>query len=84
MEKIAVLFIPAVLMILFVRLLAVPMQLLFRLAIHGLFGFLCLWILNSIGPHTGILIPINLATVLIAGLLGAPGIGILGFLAISG
>ena len=84
MEKIVILFIPAVLVILFIRLLAVPMRLIIRLAIHGFFGFLSLWILCSISPYTGVRIPINLITVLIAGALGAPGIGILGFLAVSG
>lgn len=84
MEKFVILIIPAILAVLFLRLLAVPMRFLFRLGIHALFGFLCLWLLGSISMFTGVLIPINLVTVLTAGTLGAPGIGLLALLAIMG
>lgn len=84
MEKFVILLIPAILAVLFLRLLAVPMRLLFRLGIHAFFGFVCLWLLNAIAGFTGILFPINLITVLVAGTLGAPGIGMLAVLAIMG
>ena len=84
MEKFVILIIPAILVVLFLRLLAVPMRFLFRLGIHVFFGFVCLWLLNAIAGFTGVLFPINLITVLVAGTLGAPGIGVLALLAIMG
>ncbi len=84
MEKIVILLIPAIFAVLFLRLLAVPMRFLFRLGIHAVLGFLCLWLLNAIAIFTGVLFPINLITVLVAGTLGAPGIGVLALLAIMG
>ena len=81
MEKFVILIIPAILAVLFLRLLAVPMRLLFRLGIHAFFGFVCLWLLNAIAGFTGILF---LITVLVAGTLGAPGIGMLAVLSIMG
>lgn len=82
MEKFVIILIPAILVILFLRLLAVPMRFLFRLGIHAAFGFVCLWLLNAISGFTGVLFPINLITVLVAGSLGAPGIGVLAVLAL--
>lgn len=84
MVNFVILLIPAIFVILFLRLLAVPMRFLFRLGIHAVFGFLTLWLLNSIAGFTGVLFPMNLVTVLIAGTLGAPGIGVLALLAIMG
>ena len=56
--------------------------LVFRVAIHSGCGFLCLWLLNTVSGFTGIAFPINAATVLIAGTLGLPGIGLLTILAV--
>ena len=82
MENFVTLLIPALLAVLMVRLLMVPMKLLCKLAIHIGCGFLCLWILNTIGDYTGILFPINAVTSLTAGTLGLPGIAILALLAV--
>ena len=65
-----------------VRLLLLPMKFIFKLLIHSACGFLCLWLLNSIAGFTGIFFPINAVTVLTAGILGLPGVGILALLAI--
>ena len=73
MEQFVTLLIPALLALIAVRLL---------LLIHSACGFLCLWLLNSIAGFTGIFFPINAATVLTAGILGLPGVGILALLAI--
>lgn len=81
-ENFVILLIPAISFILFIRLLAVPMRLLFRFAVHAVFGFISLWILNSIGIFTGIRFPVNLITILIAGVLGAPGIEVLALFAV--
>lgn len=82
MEKYILLLIPALLAVSLIRLLVLPMKLVFKLAIHSGCGFLCLWLLNSIAPFTGILFPVNAVTALIAGILGLPGIGLLAVLAV--
>ena len=82
MEKFTILLIPALLAANLIRLLLMPMKLVFKLALHSACGFLCLWLLNCAAGFTGILFPINTVTVLTAGLLGLPGIGFLALLAV--
>ena len=82
MEEIVALIIPALLAVFLVRLLLLPMKFVFRVAIHSGCGFLCLWLLNTVSGFTGIAFPINAATVLIAGTLGLPGIGLLALLGV--
>ena len=82
MEEIIALIIPALLAVFLVRMLFLPMKLIFRVAIHSGCGFLCLWLLNTVSGFTGIAFPINAATVLIAGALGLPGIGLLALLGV--
>ena len=77
MESFIALLIPALFAILLVRLLFLPLQGLFKLIIHAGLGFGCLWLLNTVSGFTGIYLPINTVTVLIAGFLGVPGIGII-------
>ena len=82
MENFVTFLIPAILAVLLVRLLLLPMKLIFKLLIHSGCGFLCLWLLNSVSAFTGIYFPINAVTVLTAGILGLPGIGLLAVLAV--
>ncbi len=82
MEEIITLLIPAMLAVVLIRMLLIPMKLIFKIGIHSACGFLCLWLLNAIFPFTGISFPINAVTMLIAGFLGLPGIGFLALLAI--
>ena len=82
MEAFVTLLIPALLAVLLVRLLLLPLKAAWKVFIHSACGFLCLWLLNSISVFTGILFPMNAATVLVAGFLGLPGIGLLAVLAI--
>ena len=82
METFVTLLIPTLLALVLVRLLLLPMKFLFKLLAHSACGFLCLWLLNSISAFTGICFPINAVTVLTAGILGLPGIGILALLAV--
>lgn len=82
MEKIAVLTIPVLMGILLIRCLFLPLRFLYKLSLHAACGFLCLWMLNTIAPFTGVLLPINSITVLTAGLLGLPGITVIAILAI--
>ena len=63
-----------------VRLLLMPMKLIFKVGIHSGCGFLCLWLLNSVAAFTGAYFPINAVTVLVAGFLGLPGIGVMALL----
>ena len=82
MEKFVTLLLPLLFSVTLVRMLLLPMKLLFKLLLHSLFGFLCLWLLNSLSAFTGIAFPINALTALVAGILGLPGIGLLAVLAV--
>lgn len=82
MEKFVTLLIPALLAIVLIRILFLPIKLIFKIGIHSACGFVCLWLLNMAAGFTGIYFPINAVTVLIAGFLGLPGIGILALLAV--
>lgn len=83
MEKTVTLLVPALLALVLVRLLLMPVKWIFKIGIHSGCGFVCLWLLNTIAPFTGIVFPINAITVLTAGILGLPGIGLLAVLAVS-
>ena len=72
----------SLLAVILVRLLLLPLRFLFKLGIHSGCGFLCLWLLNTVSVFTGIAFPMNAATVLIAGFLGLPGMGLLAVLAV--
>ena len=67
MEKFVTLLIPALVALVLVRLLLMPMKLIFKVGVHSGCGFLCLWLLNAV-------------TVLVAGFLGLPGIGVMALL----
>ena len=82
MENFVTLLIPALLALVLVRLLLLPMRLLFKLLLNSACGFVCLWMLDSISGFTGIFFPINAVTVLTAGIFGLPGIGVLALLAV--
>ena len=81
MEKFVALVIPVLLAIVFVRLMLIPMKWVLRVLLHSGCGFLCLWLLNSVSAVTGIYFPINAVTVLTAGFLGIPGMGLMALLA---
>ena len=82
METWITLLIPALLALVLVRLLLLPLRSMLKLAIHSCCGFLCLWLLNTVSGFTGIAFPMNAVTILIAGILGLPGIGLLAVLAV--
>ncbi len=83
MEKVVTLLIPALFAAALLRLLMIPMRLIWKLGLHAACGFVCLWLLNSIAAFTGVVIPINAVTVLTAGLFGAPGMGVLAWFAMG-
>ena len=80
MENYIPLAISALMGVILLKLLTLPLKFTCKAAIHGTFGFLCLWILNSVSGYTGMYIPINAVTVLIAGIFGVPGMGLLAVL----
>ena len=82
MEKLVTLLVPALLAVILVRMILLPMKYIYKISIHSFCGFVCLWLLNTIAPFTGIAFPMNAVTVLIAGTLGLPGIGLLAILAV--
>ena len=82
MENFVTLVIPVLLALVFVRLMLIPMKWIFRILLHSGCGFLCLWLMNSVAGFTGIYFPINAATVLTAGFLGIPGMGLIALLEI--
>lgn len=82
MEKFVTLLIPALVAMIMVRLFLIPMRLIFKIGIHSGCGFLCLLLLNSVAGFTGVYFPVNAVTVMTAGFLGLPGIGLLALLAV--
>ncbi len=81
MEELAGLMIPAAASLILFRILLGPMRMVGKILLHSGFGLLCLWFLNLSASWTGIWLPVNAVTVLTAGFLGLPGIGILALLA---
>lgn len=82
MENFVVVLIPLIVAALLVRILLMPIRLIFKLLANSASGFLCLWLLNAVAAFTEIVFPMNAATVLIAGFLGLPGISLVALLAI--
>ena len=80
MENFVTILIPVLLGIVLIRALLLPMKLIVKLALHSCCGFLCLWLLNTVSGFTGVYLPVNAVTVLIAGFLGIPGIGLIALL----
>ena len=82
MEEIIPLLIPALLAVFLVRAMLLPLRFGLKLAVYSGCGFLCLWLLNTGSSVSGMYLPVNSATVLIAGFLGLPGIGVIALLEI--
>ena len=77
MENFMTLLIPAAMLFALIRVIMLPIRIIWKLLINSACGFACLWLLNGIASFTGILFPINAVTAGIAGFLGLPGIGLL-------
>lgn len=77
MENFVVIFIPALMLCILVRVIALPIRWFWKISINSACGFLCLWLLNSLAVFTNLYFPINAVTVVVAGFLGLPGIGVL-------
>ena len=57
--------------------MVLPIRWGWKILLNSACGFLCLWLLNAISGFTGLWFPINAVTVITAGFLGLPGIGLL-------
>lgn len=77
MEDFLSILVPTALILMFVRLCLAQVKWIWKIGINSLSGFICLWLLNLISGFTGIFVPINFVTALIAGFLGIPGILVL-------
>ena len=77
MENTLSLLLPLLLTTMVLRLISLPLGLAWKTGIHASFGFLYLGILNWVSGITGVYLPVNFVTVLLAGSLGVPGIGLI-------
>lgn len=82
MEDFVTLLIPVIVALLLARIVLMPIRLGWKLLANSACGLVCLWLLNSVAGFTGLLLPINAVTVLVAGFLGLPGIAFLVLLAL--
>ena len=73
-EGMTTIIIPVVVGLLVLKFLLSKIGCLMKLVNHAESGFVSLWLLNLAAVYTGIIIEINLITVLIAGFAGIPGI----------
>jgi inhibitor of the pro-sigma K processing machinery len=65
------------LILLFGRILVIPLKIILKLVYNGLIGGLVLWLVNLIGSPMGFSLPITVWTALLVGLLGLPGVVLL-------
>lgn len=77
MENVVSVILPLCLVLMLIRVVALPIKLVWKVLIHSGCGFLCMWILNWSAGLTGISVPVNPVTAAIAGFLGLPGIGLI-------
>ena len=63
-----------IVLFLFGRILLLPMKLLFKLIVNSLVGGVFLVLINIAGAGVGIVMPVNIITAVIAGVLGLPGV----------
>lgn len=80
METVLSYAIPALIICLLLRALITPVKMLLQVTCRSLGGFACLWLINTVSGFTGLSLPLNALTVLIAGFLGIPGIGLIALL----
>ena len=80
MENAISLVLPALLAVIILKLLLRPLKWGVRTAVHAFGGFVCLWLINAAACVTGLTLPINAVTVLLAGTLGIPGLALVALL----
>lgn len=65
------------LMSLLFRLLKGPMKLVWKIFIHALLGFVCLFIFNFVGAWVGLTLEVNWLNAAVTGVFGVPGVVLL-------
>lgn len=80
MEQFLTIALIIALTVILIRIMMLPIKLVRKLLIHGACGLICLWLVNLTAGFTGLAIPINALTALLAGTLGIPGILLLAVL----
>jgi len=59
------------------KLVLKPVKIVFRVGYTFIFGMIIVWAFNFLGGFLGLHLPANLITILTAGLLGLPGLGLM-------
>jgi inhibitor of the pro-sigma K processing machinery len=62
------------------KLVSKPGTLIKKLLFNSAIGIVIIWIINSLGSFVAFTIPLNFFTVLVTGILGLPGVAMLGLL----
>ena len=62
-----------ILLFIFGKLFLWPLKIILKLAVNSLIGGAAILLINIIGAEIGIIIPLNMLTALIVGVLGLPG-----------
>jgi inhibitor of the pro-sigma K processing machinery len=62
------------------KLVSKPGTLIKKLLFNSVIGIVIIWLLNSLGSFVAFTIPLNFFTVLVTGILGLPGVAMLGLL----
>jgi inhibitor of the pro-sigma K processing machinery len=62
------------------KLVSKPGTLIKKLLFNSVIGIVIIWIINSLGSFVAFTIPLNFFTVLVTGILGLPGVAMLGLL----
>ena len=62
------------LLILFVKIIRLPLQLLFKLILHAAVGFVALFLFNYLGSYIGVTLEITVFRAVVTGVLGVPGV----------
>lgn len=63
-----------ILVYLFIKIISAPMRLIFKILINAASGYICLFLLNMLAEHTGVVFELSIVSALIVGFLGLPGI----------
>lgn len=67
-----------ILLLILLQVFAAPLKLLLKLVAQSLAGGLALWLLNMAGRHAGLHLPLNPVSAVVVGVLGLPGLVVLG------
>ena len=74
MSEIPALLIGALILVLFWKLLSVPLKFVWKMSCNALLGWLMLWVVNSLTAWTGVAVPVTFWTALGVGVFGIPGL----------